>query len=85
MSGSFSRAGAETVSEPSSPRTDTAPVDSPDSYSVMGRMRTRRTRPAPVWRVWLSGGAAEPVRMNWPGSPTSSQTRRIGFQIPGDR
>ena len=46
-------------------------------------MRTRSTLPAPEWRVMSSGGSADPVRMNWPGRPRSSQARRIGFQMSG--
>ncbi len=64
-------------------RSDTSPVDSPDSKRLIGRIRTRRTRPAPEWRVISSGGLADPVKMNWPGIPRSSQARRMGFQMSG--
>ena len=45
---------------------DTLPLESPDSHRDMGRIRSRAIRPAPLWRIPLWFGVAEPVRMNCP-------------------
>ena len=37
----------------------------------------------PVCLVVSSGGSAEPVRMNWPLRPRSSQALRMAFHTPG--
>ncbi len=69
--------------EANRPASETLPLDSSDSNRLMGRIRTRSTRPAPECRVMSSGGSADPVRMNCPGLPRSSQARRMGFQMSG--
>ena len=62
---------------------DISPVECPDSNSDIGRIRSRVTRPAPVCRVVLSGGTAEPVRMKRPAPPPMSIARRTWFQMDG--
>ena len=60
-----------------------APLLRPTSKRVIGRIRSRVIRPAPVCRVMSSAGTADPVRMNWPGRRRSSTVRRTWFQISG--
>ena len=44
---------------------DTAPVESPDSYKLIGLMRRRAILPVPVWVMSVKlGGTLEPVRRN---------------------
>ena len=45
---------------------ETSPEESPDSNSDMGRICIFDIRPAPLWRIPLWSGVAEPVRMYWP-------------------
>ena len=40
------------------------PSLSPDSHRDIGLMRSLPIRPVPLWRVFSSGGTAEPVRIN---------------------
>ena len=57
---------------------DTSPVVSGDSSSVIGAMLMRAMRPVPVcFRAILSGGVAEPVNTNWDGSPWASSTALV--------
>jgi hypothetical protein len=60
----------------------TSPLESPDSQSDMGRIRTRATRPAPECSVMSSGGFCEPVSRKCPNPPRRSQAWRIGFHMP---
>ena len=49
---------------------DTLPEDSSDSSSDIGRIVSHAKRPVPECVIAdLSGGTAEPVKMNCPGTP----------------
>ena len=62
---------------------DNCPLLCRSSNSDMGRMRSRKKRPAPVWRVASSSGTADPVSMKWPLPGSASTARRTWFQITG--
>jgi hypothetical protein len=65
-------------------RSETSPLLYPISASVIGRIRRRRMRPAPLCRVESSGGTADPARMKLPAlPPLASTARRTWPQTPG--
>ena len=56
----------------------TSPVESPDSYRLIGLIVSQVNRPVPEWVISLvSTGTAEPVRINWPSSPRWSTSKRM--------
>ena len=62
----------------------TSPVESPDSYKLIGRIVNHVKRPVPEWVIcFVSAGAAEPVRINCPNSPRWSTSKRIASQSFG--
>ena len=62
-----------------------APVESPDSNRLMGRIRNREMRIAPECRMRASDGVADPVRMNCPSSCRSSTALRTASHTSGTR
>ena len=62
---------------------ETSPVESPVSCSVIVRMRKRRNRPAPEWRIGCSSGVAEPVNKNCPACRRRSTSWRTSFHTSG--
>ena len=62
---------------------ETFPQESPDSYRDIGRIRSLAIRPAPLCRMPLWLGVAEPVRMNCPFSATWSTLYRTASQMEG--
>ena len=86
-----SRSATHGVNSPANkPSRLTCPVDSPDSNKLMGLMRTRPIRPAPLcagpcspWRV---AGVEDPVSMNAPRVPRARSTSwRTQSQMAGTR
>ena len=69
---SFFRSTSPVMAGVSSPQhsfsKETLPLESPDSYNDMGRIRSLAMRPAPLCRMPLWLGVAEPVRINCPFS-----------------
>ena len=61
----------------------TAPVESPDSNSDMGRMRSRPMRPVPLCSTPLYWGVDDPVSRNLPERSVSSTAKRTASQILG--
>lgn len=57
----------------------------PRSYRAIGRMRSRTTRPAPVWVSVPGRGVALPVIRKRPGGAPASTARRTESQICGNR
>ena len=62
---------------------DTSPVDSPDSYKLIGRINTLDILPVPVCIVSPSLGLAEPVRIYCPFSPLWSTSVLIESHTTG--
>lgn len=64
---------------------ETAPDEMPSSRSVIVSMRSLDIRPTPLCiGCAASRGVAEPVRINWPGSPPlASHSKRTASQMPG--
>ena len=62
----------------------TSPVESPDSYRLMGLIVSQVKRPVPECVIsFVSTGTAEPVRTNCPGSPRWSTSKRMASQSVG--
>ena len=62
----------------------TSPVESPDSYRLIGLIVNHVKRPVPECVISLvSAGTADPVRRNCPNSPRWSTSKRMASQSFG--